>query len=109
MAAAHLRAAGCQILATNWRTGRYEVDLVVRDGSAIAFVEVKTRFAGPQDPLEAVDRRKRRHLGIAAARWIATRAEWAEEYRFDVVAVRRTAGRPPTVEHVPGAFTADDV
>lgn len=109
MAAAHLRSAGCRILARNWRAGRYEVDLVVRDGSTIAFVEVKTRSPGPQDPLEAIDWRKRRNLRIAAARWIASSAERAGEYRFDAVAVRRSIGRSPEVEHIRGAFSADDV
>ena len=109
VAAAHLRGSGCEILATNWRAGRYEIDLVIRDGSSIAFVEVKTRSDGPEDPLEAIDRHKRRNIRIAAARWIATRAESACEYRFDVVAVRRSGGRLRTIQHLPGAFTGDDI
>ncbi len=108
IAAAYLRDAGCRILATNWRAGRYEIDLVIRDARTIAFVEVKTRYPGPQDPAEAVDARKRRNLRRAAARWIATRPEWAAEYRFDVVAIQRRRGHSPVVCHVPGAFTADD-
>jgi putative endonuclease len=108
LAARRLEAAGCRILARNWRTGRLEVDLVIREGGVIAFVEVKTRRPGPQPPAEAVDRRKRLRLRRAAGRWIASRPERATEYRFDVVTVlARTAG-PPVVEHVRGAFTADD-
>lgn len=104
----YLRDAGCRILATNWRAGRYEIDIVIRDAGTIAFVEVKTRSPGPQDPAEAVARRKRRNLRRAAARWIATRRDWAEEYRFDVVSIQRRHGRSPVLSHVPGAFTADD-
>jgi putative endonuclease len=108
IAISYLRNAGCTILATNWRAGRYEIDIVIRQARTIAFVEVKARSPGPQDPAEAVDRKKRRNLRRAAASWIATRREWAEEYRFDVVSIQLRHGRPPEVCHVPGAFTADD-
>lgn len=108
LAARRLETSGCRILARNWRAGRLEVDIVVRDGPAIAFVEVKTRRPGPQPAAEAVDRRKRRHLRRAAARWIATRPERATEYRFDVVTVLVRPHRPPRVEHVRAAFTAED-
>ncbi|TFG66765.1 MAG: YraN family protein [Gemmatimonadales bacterium] len=108
LAADCLRNAGYSIIATNWRAGRYEVDIVIRDRRTIAFVEVKTRSLGPQDPAEAVDWRKRANLRRAAARWIATRHEWADEYRFDVISIQLRRGRPPVVCHVPGAFNADD-
>ncbi len=108
VAACFLERAGYRILARNWRAGRLELDLVVRDGETIAFVEVKTRRPGPQRPAEAVDRRKRAHLRRAAARWIASRREWASEYRFDVVAVTLGPGRRATVRHDVGAFTGDD-
>jgi putative endonuclease len=81
---------------------------VVREGSVIAFVEVKTRRSGPQPAGEAVDRRKRLHMRRAAGRWIATRPERASEYRFDVVTVEVRRHGPPRVEHVRAAFTGDD-
>lgn len=108
LAARKLAASGCRILARNWRAGRYEVDLVVRDGPVIAFVEVKTRRPGPQPAGESVDRRKRRCLRRAASRWIATRPERASEYRFDVVTVQVYPHGPPRVDHLRGAFTGDD-
>jgi len=108
LAVEFLRNAGFKIIATNWRAGRYEVDIVMRDSRTIAFVEVKSRYPGPQDPAEAVDRSKRGNLRRAAATWISTRDEWADDYRFDVISVRLRHGHPPVVHHVPGAFTADD-
>lgn len=103
-----LERAGYRILARNWRAGRLEIDLVARDGDTVVFVEVKTRRPGPQDPAEAVDRRKRARLRKAAARWIATRRERAVEYRFDVVSVILGPGRRATIRHDAGAFTGDD-
>lgn len=108
LAAAHLEAGGCRVLARNWRAGRLELDLVVRDGPVIAFVEVKTRRPGPQHPAEAVDRRKRAHIVRAARQWIATRPEPAAEYRFDVVTVKLDAAGRARVRHQREAFTADD-
>ncbi len=108
VAARHLERAGCRVLARNWRAGRLEIDLVVRDGPVVAFVEVKTRRPGPQHPAEAVDRRKRVRLRRAAAGWIATHASGAGEYRFDVVSVVVGADGRGTVRHDRGAFTGDD-
>lgn len=107
-AARYLERTGCRILARNWRAGRLELDLVVRDGSTVAFVEVKTRRPGPQPAAEAVDRRKRTRLRRAAARWIATRRDAAAEYRFDVVAVTADPDGSFRIRHVPGAFTGED-
>lgn len=112
VAARHLEHAGCRVLDRNWRAGRLEIDLVVRDGPVIAFVEVKTRRPGPQHPAEAVDRRKRAHLRKAAAAWIGSHAPsaraYAREYRFDVVSVVAGADGRPRVRHDRGAFTSDD-
>lgn len=108
LAAAHLEARGCRVIARNWRAGRLEVDLVVREGEVIAFVEVKTRRPGPQHPSEAVDRRKRARLVRAAGRWIATRPEPAGEYRFDVVTVVVDGRGRARVRHQRDAFTAED-
>ena len=107
-AARHLQGLGYLILATNWRAGRYEIDLVVERGNTVAFVEVKTRSPGPQEPAEAIDWRKRRHLVRAAARWIATRSPGALEFRFDVVSVSILPDQTECVKYIPGAFTADD-
>lgn len=50
---------GMEILLRNYYTPYGEIDLIVRDGGYIAFVEVKTRRAGSLvRPAEAVDRRQ---------------------------------------------------
>lgn len=109
-AARHLRAAGWRILARNARVGRGELDLVVRRGPVLAFVEVKARRSFRCGaPLEAVGPAKRRQVARLAALWLAARP-WAlrgvSDVRFDVVTVdARTV--PARVEHLPGAFTAD--
>lgn len=41
-----LRDNGFLIIDTNWRTGRYEIDIIAQKGGGVHFVEVKTRKAG---------------------------------------------------------------
>jgi putative endonuclease len=75
-----------------WTAG-YELDLVVRRGRTLAFVEVKSK-SGPRfgDPLEMVTPEKVRRIRTAAEVWLAAHPEHGGcEVRFDVVAER--AGR----------------
>lgn len=86
LAAAYLERNGWTILERNWRFGRREIDLVARRGCTIAFVEVKARASATHGhPLESIDWRKRRDLGIAASGWIERFGRPSWEYRFDAV------------------------
>lgn len=108
LAARHLERRGARILARNWRTGRRELDLVALDGDVVAFVEVRARADGPQDPLDSLNWKKRRDLRRAAEAWIHSHPGLGREFRFDVVGVRVDHGGAPEIEHVRGAFTGDD-
>jgi putative endonuclease len=68
----HYRLRGYRILATNvWLTG-CELDLIVRRGARLVFVEVKSKSgSGFGRPEEMVDDRKRRRLHRAAEAWLA--------------------------------------
>jgi putative endonuclease len=83
-----------------WLRGA-ELDLVVRRGRILAFVEVKSKAGdGRGDPLEMVTPVKVERIRRAAVGWLSEHPEAARlEIRFDVVAVRR--GR---IEQVPGVF-----
>jgi putative endonuclease len=86
----HYRLRGYRVLDRNAWTGGNELDLVVRRGRRLAFVEVKAK-AGPArgDPLEMVTAEKQRRLRRAAEAWLAAHPEAAGlEARFDVLAVR---------------------
>lgn len=108
LAAEFLESAGLEVLSRNWRSGRRELDLVVRDGTVVAFVEVKTRRDGPQSPTEAVTRAQRRRLRGAADAWIHAHPGIGHEFRFDVVGIVLHPHRPPTLVHMADAFTGDD-
>jgi putative endonuclease len=86
----HYRLRGYRILDSNVWAGGNELDLVVRRGRRLAFVEVKAKGgSGRGDPLEMVTEEKQRRLRRAAEAWLAAHPEAALlEARFDVVAVR---------------------
>jgi len=109
-AATYLMQHGWTLLGRNVRIGRGELDLIVRRGAVLAFVEVKARrSAACGAPEDAVDGRKRRQVARLAELWLAARP-WAlrgvSDVRFDVVAVDATV-RPPQVRHLAAAFTLD--
>ena len=71
------------------RAGRNEIDLIVRRGRELTFVEVKTRTgSGFGGALGAVDAEKRRRVRRAARIWLSRNPQ-APDIRvgFEVVAV----------------------
>jgi putative endonuclease len=95
---------GWIVLARRFEVGHRDIDLIVRRGETVAFIEVKTRrrlgFGGP---IGAVSAQKRRHLSHAAAIWIDRYGERGWEYRFDVIGVLVDAGLVRVV-YVENAF-----
>src|ERR1051325_2841958 len=61
LAREHLEKLGHHILELKWRYGRYEVDIISRQGDTIVFIEVKTRKSGTfGDPEDFVTRKKQK-------------------------------------------------
>ena len=89
-AARWYRLRGWRVLGANVWAGGNEVDLIVRRGRALRFVEVKEkRGLAYGDPREAVTEEKQRRVRRAAAAWLAVHPELARlQPGFDVVAVR---------------------
>ena len=68
----HYRLRGYRILGTNVLAGRNELDLIVRRGSRLTFVEVKQRRGkGFGGAVGAVDAEKRRRVRRAARVWLS--------------------------------------
>ncbi len=100
------RECGMSLVARNWRNPRdrrEEIDLVMRDGAVLVFVEVKTRAENALvSGYHAVDRRKRRVLLRAVRAYLRGLAEPPLTHRLDVVEVAWPAAgtdAPPTVRH----------
>lgn len=108
-ARAHLEAQGLRTLARNVSFRFGELDLVMRDGDTLAFVEVRyrssSRFGGAAG---SVDAGKRRRIALAARAWLAGQRGLADAAcRFDVVLV--SGGEPSLCcQWLRNAFTLDD-
>jgi putative endonuclease len=105
-AARFLQRRGWTLLARNYRFGRREVDLVVRQGRLVAFVEVKTRAGvGYGPPQEAITALKRREIEAVARHFLTCHGLGEADVRFDAVAITvRRDGRVVEVEHVEDAW-----
>ena len=105
LAAWLLRLKGYRVLARRYRTSVGEVDLIVRRGRLIAFVEVKQRPTATE-AAEAVTPMGRRRIVQAATAWLAAHpAATGFDLRFDVVlCLPRRLPR-----HIPHAFDAGGV
>ena len=88
-AARWYRLRGWRVLAANVWAGGNEVDLIVRRGRELRFVEVKEKL-GPTfgSAAEAVTAEKQRRVRRAAGAWLAAHPELGTlDVGFDVVAV----------------------
>ncbi|MDX1651512.1 MAG: YraN family protein [Brumimicrobium sp.] len=98
-----LRKEGFQIIKTNYRFGRYEVDIIYKDGEEIVFTEVKTRQTaeiGP--PWKAVTRSKQRQI-ITCAHHYLVENNIDSECRFDIISIVYNSYRTE-IEHIQDAF-----
>ena len=78
-------------MSANHRAARGEIDLVMRDGDVLVFVEVRYRTRDDfMTPEQSVDARKQRRLIAAAHHFLATSSFGrTPRCRFDVVSVTR--------------------
>ncbi|MFB2553110.1 YraN family protein [Ensifer soli] len=99
-AALMLVLKGYRILAMRYRTPLGEIDLIVRRGDLVAFVEVKAR-ARHDDALFAVTGTAARRIRAAGDLWLARQRDAARlSLRCDIVTV--VPWRWP--RHLPDAF-----
>jgi putative endonuclease len=103
IAALFLRLKGFEILYTNARYERREVDLVVRDSATLVAVEVKLRIGNRYGAaIEAIDERKLMRLRTALT-GIAKELGLQLSPRIDVVTIDlEPGGESMKVEHYAG-------
>lgn len=102
-ALAFLMLKGYRPLARRFAAAGGEIDLVVRRGRCVVFVEVKARRA-LDDAREAIGEAKRRRFRRAARAW-AARNPWCADWSLRADAVFLAPGRVPA--HVVDAFPLD--
>lgn len=104
LARQYLEDKGYQVVETNWRYRRSEVDIIVRRDQWLVFVEVKTRasadFGRPED---FVTPAKEKRLAQAAFAYLAETGHQGE-VRFDVISVLAPPDGLVEITHLEDAF-----
>ncbi len=104
LALRYLARRGYRLVERNYRTRNGEIDLIVRKGDTLVFVEVKLRrTTGFGDPLEAVTPRKQATIRSLAERYLSDREPHFDTVRFDVVGIL-AARDGLRIDHVADAF-----
>ncbi len=103
LALCYLEAQGLTLVMRNFRCRAGELDLIMREGEYLVFVEVRSRrYARYGTPAESVTRAKRQKLLCAAACYLQ-RQRLDLPCRFDVVAILQPGGEPQ-IEWIRDAF-----
>jgi putative endonuclease len=101
----YLRKQGLKFLTANFRTKRGEIDLVMRDGDCLVFIEVKTRSSEDWErPAAAVDKERRQRLTRAGLDYLRMLRNPLVKVRFDIVEVLLHNGEVGEIRHLPNSF-----
>jgi putative endonuclease len=83
----YLESQGLRLLARNYRSRRGEIDLIMRDGDCLVFVEVRYRKSSAYgSAAETVTRTKQQRL-IAAAQQYLQQNPSRLDCRFDILGI----------------------
>ncbi len=109
----HLKKQGYKILEQNSVHSGYEIDIIARKKNVIAFIEVKTRTVGCENPKEprpasSVTPEKQRKIIEAAWGYLSKNGTRDYRKRFDIIEVLVRPGsrgeRIESISHLEGAF-----
>jgi putative endonuclease len=105
-----LRRNGLRQVAENYRCRLGEIDLIMRDGDCLAFIEVRyrvtNRFASAS---LSVDSHKQRKIIRTAAMFLTKNTRYANStVRFDVIAIDLDAHGEQTIDWIRDAFRPTD-
>ncbi|WP_440222289.1 YraN family protein [Dokdonella sp. MW10] len=107
LALAHAQRHGLALVARNVNYRHGELDLVMRDGTTVVFIEVRYRRSGGfGGALDSVTASKRARLVAAAGLFLQSRPDLARHAcRFDVLAITGSA-QAPEIDWHRNAFDA---
>lgn len=103
LAVEHLKEQGYEILETNWRFDKAEIDIIALKENTLAIVEVKTRssieFGLPQDFVKP----KKIQLLVKAVNEYVEKNDLDVDIRFDIIAITKMQSKY-NIEHIQEAF-----
>lgn len=100
----YLLEIGYQIVCSNWRCPRGEIDIVAKDGDITVIVEVRTRRSDTTEwAWISINPRKRAILEETAYTYMETQQDLSD-WRIDVVAIALPPRGKPLIEHAQDAL-----
>ena len=104
LAERYLQSKGYTLVCANFTAPMGEIDLIVRDGAYLVFVEVKYRMSLQYGlPCEAVTPAKQRKIRKTAQYYMVKNPSNGQDCRFDVVELLETT-QGIGVRHITDAF-----
>jgi putative endonuclease len=108
LSAAYLEKIGHKIIKRNYRSGRYEIDIISLDHNILVFSEVKSNYKKPlADNVFRINKSKKNSIINGAYRFIDIFPEYSNmDIRFDVL-IADFSQFPAKIEHYEAAFWQD--
>lgn len=103
LAADFLMKKGFEVVERNFRSRKAEIDLIVKRGDWLIFVEVKTRNSNAWGEPESFVSNLQRQLIFQAAEDYIYKTDWQGHIRFDIVSVK--PGASPELVHFEDAIS----
>ena len=99
-----LFANGYEVLQTNFRFGRAEVDIIAKRDTLLIFFEVKTRKNNDYGfPESFVSEAQRERIYFTAEEYV-NKIAWKGEIQFDILAITWDGKSEPMVVHFVDSF-----
>jgi len=98
-----LQTQGYKILATNWRFGKAEIDIIAQKEQILVVVEVKTRSSEHYGKPEIFVNKKKMTLLLEAINHYVEENNIEDEIRFDIISIIINQYRED-LEHIENAF-----
>lgn len=105
LAAEYLISQGYTLITRNWHCRQGELDLVMRQGELLVFVEVRTRHAeNTESAFASVQTHKQQRLVAAIHAYLDQHHSPHAAWRLDLVAVALPWRGTPIIDHVEDAL-----
>ena len=105
----YLLSKGYKIRHTNWKSAKYEIDIVAEKDNMLVVAEVKARSSNLfGNPEEFVNKAKIKRIVKAAHHYILTYKSKLDT-QFDIISILKTADGKFNIEHIEDAFAARQI
>ncbi len=110
LAIKYLISKGYHLLTQNYRSHYGEIDIIAREGKTIVFVEVKSNIKyNLSEPQIRVDNFKQKRLTLVANDYLVKHSQEGQNFRFDVLALKKTIRGEWEITHIIDAFRPEDI